>query len=99
MAEKKDHRYKTIKIVMEAGQIKNFKDIFKIIPKSVVGKDMHTNNNRMQRLIDHPGEFTMDEINRIAELIGCEYIALRQLAEKAAGLVDNKNGKKSKPTK
>jgi hypothetical protein len=97
--EKKDHRYKTIKIVMDAGQIKSFKDIFKIIPKSVVGKDMHMNNNRMQRLIDYPANFTMEEVNIMASLIGCEYTALRDLAEKAAGLVDNKNGKKSKPTK
>lgn len=97
MAEKKDTRYKTVKIVLEVGQIKNFKDIFKIIPKSIVGKDMHTNNSRMQRLIDNPGEFTYDEIAEIARLIGCEYITLRDLVEKAVGLVESKNGKKSKP--
>jgi predicted nucleotidyltransferase len=99
MAEKKDHSYKTVKIVMEAGQIKNFKDIFKIIPKSVVGKDMHTNNS-MQRLINNPGSFTYDEINQMADLIGCEYILLRDLVEKGARLVGNKKeAKKSNEAK
>jgi hypothetical protein len=99
MAEKKDHRYKTVKIVMEAGQIKNFKDIFKVIPKSIVGKDMHTNNNRMQRLINNPGSFTYDEINQMADLIGCEYILLRDLVEKGARLGNKKEAKKSNEAK
>ncbi len=85
---KKDPRYQTVNIVLQSNKvIKQFKDIFKIIPKSIVSKDMHTNNNRMQNLIDYPGNFTFEEIAEIAGLIGCEYGRLRDLVEKAAGLV------------
>lgn len=87
MNGKKDLRYKTLKIVLDAGGIKIFKDIFKVVPKSIISKDMHTNNNRMQALIDNPGNFTYCEIAEIAGLIGCDYRQLRDLVEKAAGLV------------
>jgi hypothetical protein len=94
---KKDPRYQTVQIVLQSDKvIKQFKDIFKIIPKSIVSKDMHTNNNRMQNLIDYPGNFTFEEIAEIAGLIGCEYGRLRDLVEKAAGLVEVKSGKKQK---
>lgn len=94
---KKDVRYKTVRIVMDAAEIKAFKEIFKIIPKSVVAKDMHMNNNRMQSLIDSPGGFTFAEIDVMAKLFGCDYKKLRDLVEKGAGLViEVKQAKKSK---
>jgi hypothetical protein len=94
---KKDPRYQTVNIVLQSDKvIKQFKDIFKIIPKSIVSKDMHTNNNRMQNLIDYPGNFTYSEIAEMAGLIGCEYGRIRDLVEKAAGLVVVKPVKKSK---
>lgn len=94
MNGKKDPRYKTLKIVLDAGGVKAFKDIFKIIPKSIISKDMHTNNNRMQALIDNPGKFTYCEIAEIAGLIGCDYRQIRDLVEKAAGLAEVKPVKK-----
>lgn len=85
---KKDLRYQTVKIVLQSNKvIKQFKDIFKVIPKSIVAGDMRTNNNRMQSLIDNPGDFTFNEIREMAGLIGCKYDQLRDLVEKAAGLV------------
>lgn len=97
---KKDVRYKTVRIVMAAAEIKTFKDIFKIIPKSIVAKDMHTNNNRMERLINNPDGFTLAEINVLAKLFGCEYNKLRDLVEKGAGLVvEVKQAKKAKQVK
>lgn len=86
--KKKDERYKMVRIVMESTEgFKSFKEIFKLLPKSVVAKDMHMNNNRMQNLIDNPGDFTFNEIQEMAGLIGCKYDQLRDLVEKAAGLV------------
>lgn len=93
---KKDLRYQTANIVLQSNKvIKQFKDIFKIIPKSIVSKDLRTNNNRMQALIDNPGNFTYAEIAEIAGLIGCDYRQLRELVEKAAGLA----GAEKKPYK
>lgn len=94
---KKDLRYQTVNIVLQSNKvIKQLKDIFKILPKSIVSKDMHTNNNRMQSLIDNPSKFTFEEINKIAGLIGCDYIKLRDLVEKAAGLGSDVKPLKSK---
>lgn len=94
---KKDLRYQTANIVLQSNKvIKQFKDIFKIIPKSIVSKDLRTNNNRMQSLIDNPGNFTYSEIAEIAGLIGCDYSKLRDLVEKAAGLVVVKKETKKK---
>lgn len=92
--KKKDERYKMVRIVMESTEgFKAFKEIFRLLPKSVLAKDMHMNNNRMQSLIDNPGNFTYNEVNEMAGLIGCKYDHLRDLIEKAAGLATVKNSK------
>ena len=88
---KKDHRYNVVKLILESGKmIKTFSDIFKFIPKSTVAKSMHMNNNRMQSLIDSPGDFTFNEIKEIADLFGCEYTLLRDLVEKSQWSVTEK---------
>lgn len=51
--------------------VKVFKDIFDIIPKSTVAKELHTNNNRMDRLIKNPLELSLAEIDTMAGLFGC----------------------------
>jgi len=79
---KKDHRSKVIKIMINAKGIKNFQDIFKVLPRSVVAGDMHTNNNRFYRLVLNPGEFTFNEVRQMAKLIGCKYEQLRELVER-----------------
>lgn len=80
---KKDPRYKVIKIMLAAGAIKSFKEIFTHLPKSVVAKDLRTNNNRMTKLIDEPADFTFKEIDKIAGMIGCDSRVLHELVVKA----------------
>lgn len=71
--EQKDPRYLAVKYLLKKGEIKTFKDIFKHIPKTVVAGDMHTNNARMTRLINNPENFTLDELQTLADLIGYDY--------------------------
>src|SRR5690349_13771805 len=79
----KDHRYRTVRVMLNArGGIKSFKEIFKILPRSVMAQNMHTNNNRFYRLVLNPGDFTINEIRQMARLIGCKYEKLRDLVEK-----------------
>jgi hypothetical protein len=82
--EEKDRRYTVVKLMLDAKKspIKIFKHIFDHIPKTVVASDMHTNNNRMQGLIDNPLGFTLEEIDRIAGLIGCPADKLVKLIRK-----------------
>lgn len=72
MEHPKDPRYDTIKGLLQAGAIVRFTDIFAWIPYTVVAKDLHTNNNRMKKMIANPEEFQMKDINTIAKLIGCD---------------------------
>jgi hypothetical protein len=68
----KDPRYRAVKILIEAGYLQNIQDIFVHIPKSIVAVNLGTNNNRMSRLIAHPEQFTIEELNKIAFLIDTE---------------------------
>lgn len=69
--------------MLAAGAIKSFKEIFTHLPKSVVAKDLRTNNNRMTKLIDEPADFTFKEIDKIAGMIGCDPKVLHELVAKA----------------
>jgi hypothetical protein len=82
MAAKKDHRYKVINIMIKAGAIKSFKEIFVHLPKTVVAKDLHMNNNRMTRLIEEPGGFTFTDIATIAKLAGIDFMTLAGMIAK-----------------
>lgn len=87
MAEKKDPRYKAVKILIEAKHIKTFKEIFTHIPKSQVSKVLHTNNNRMTQVIENPAYLRIGEAEKIAKIIGVSFMVI-------AGLIDaSKNDK------
>jgi hypothetical protein len=78
---KKDHRYKTVKILIQGKFIKNFRQIFDHIPKSVVAAALHTNNNRMTDLINEPGDMRVGETYMIAKLIGVPFLVIAGLVE------------------
>lgn len=78
---KKDPRYKTVKILIQGKFIKNFKQIFDHIPKSVVAAALHTNNNRMTDLINEPGDMRVGEMCKIARLIGVPFLVIAGLVE------------------
>lgn len=86
--KEKDHRYKTVKILIGAKHIKTFKGIFDHIPKSVIAKELHTNNNRMTDIIEDMAGLRIGEVATIAKLIGVPFMVI-------CGLVDAgmKNGK------
>jgi hypothetical protein len=68
-----DPRYKTIKGLLKEGkEIKKFSDIFKWIPPSIVAKDLHCSYNKMQQIIKDPRELTVQQIFKLAELIGLD---------------------------
>jgi hypothetical protein len=82
MAAKKDPRYKVVNIMIKHGAIKSFKEIFVHLPKSVVAKDLHMNNNRMTRLIEEPGGFTFTDIATIAKMAGIDFMTLAGMIAK-----------------
>ena len=65
-----DPRYLSLKYLIKKGDITTFKEIFYHIPYTVVANDLHTNNNRMKRLIENPEQFSLEELYILADLIG-----------------------------
>lgn len=68
----KDARYTTIKVLIQAGDITTFKEIFNWIAYTAVAKDLGKNNGTMKKLIDNPERFTLAELWKLADLIGCD---------------------------
>lgn len=89
----KDPRYDTIKGLLKAGEIKDFTDIFTWIPHTVVASDFGTNNNRMKKMKDDPSLWTLEEVYKLAELIGCDPKKLGLMAveqvERMGGEIDH----------
>lgn len=86
-----DPRYKVVKELLRKGEIKTFTDIFKWIPKTKVSIDLHMNGNRMTKLIHDPSQFTMANIFKLSELIGCDEKKLLYLAGIEAEAAYRKN--------
>jgi len=76
----KDPRYSTIQGLLKENQIDKFTDIFNWIPYTVVANDFSTNHNRMKKMIADPSLWTLEEIYRLADLIGFNRLKLLMMA-------------------
>jgi len=64
----KDRRYITVRILIEAGHITDFSQIFENIPLSVVAIDYGSNYVRFKRLVENPSRFKLRDIFIMAHL-------------------------------
>jgi hypothetical protein len=64
----KDRRYLTVKILIEAGHVTGFSQIFEHIPISVVAIDYGSNYVRFKRLIENPSRFRLKDTFILAHL-------------------------------
>jgi hypothetical protein len=74
-----DKRYDSIKIMIETGHITEFQQIFNYIPKSLLGKHLHTNNPRMTRLVSNVDDLTVHEIFSISTLFNVDYTKITHI--------------------
>ena len=65
-----DRRYNAIKSMVDDGSISTFKEIFEVIPKTLVSKDMGMNYQTFTRKVTDPELFTVREILFMANLFG-----------------------------
>ena len=93
----KDHRYKTVKVMIETGNITEFRELFATIPKSVVAQDLGTNNNRMTRMIGRVEQFKIEELYKISRLVDVDFRAFINLVTNQFlnSLNEKKNKRKS----
>jgi hypothetical protein len=89
----KDRRYTIVKNEILGGHVKTFREIFDIIPKTVVTKDMKIHNIRFNMLIDNVSRFELDELYRLAALLDLEEKVILDLAH-AQFLAEKKSKKK-----
>jgi hypothetical protein len=88
----KDRRYSTLKKLLASDQLNSFQEIFDIIPKSVVARDLGMNNMRFSKLMNDLGRFTLEDLHRMADFIEVDGTTMVMLADKQ--FMANKKRKK-----
>lgn len=78
----KDRRYKTTRDFIQKGHIKMMPEIFgyEFIPKSIVARDLRTNNTRFSNLIKNPMKFRLEELQKMADLFEVDISILINIA-------------------
>jgi hypothetical protein len=92
MAIERHKGYRTIKLLIEGGQIKELRQIFDHIPKSVVYRDLGVNYNRFIRLLKQVHGFKLEELYHLASLIEVDEKVVVDLAH-AQRVTDKKKKK------
>ncbi|WP_276484071.1 hypothetical protein [Paraflavitalea pollutisoli] len=78
----KDNRYDVIKVMIEAGKITEFSQLFEYIPKSVMAIDLNSSYRRLSRLAKQLDKLEMGELYAISKLVGIRMEVVYGLAEK-----------------
>jgi hypothetical protein len=65
-----DKRYGLVRSLFREGETYTFIDVFDIIPKTVIAKDLGMNYHTFTRKAEDPERFTLQEIMRMAEMFG-----------------------------
>jgi hypothetical protein len=81
--EIKDTRYHAAKTYIESGNIKGYREIFDIIPKSVIVRDSGINYVRLTNKITNPDKFSVKDIMILSKLIGIDSRLLYDLIAQA----------------
>ena len=83
-----------VKNQISGGYVKTFREIFDIIPKTVVGKDLKIHNLRFGNMLNDTSLFEMGDLYRIAALIEVDEKIILDLAH--AQYLADKRGRKKK---
>ena len=79
-------KYEKAKLLFDKGLINNFKELFDILPYSVIAKKINTNHLRLKGKLESPMTLKLYEIKAIAELINIDPVALFALALQSSEL-------------
>ncbi len=89
----KDPRYKTIRLLLAAGQLESFADIFNYIPKTKVANDLGLNVNRFSLSIENVENFRIRDIYELARLCDLPARDIFELIDKQYKLTKGKDKK------
>jgi hypothetical protein len=69
---KKPNYYSTLRTALKDGTLESIRDIQEIVPITVLTVDMRLNYNTLSKRLLDPSMFTMEDIHRLAFLIGID---------------------------
>lgn len=69
-AQGMDPRLASIAPLIRSGHIKTFSDIFRVIPPSILARELGFNYNKMKGIINNPGKLSVEECYKIGEVLG-----------------------------
>lgn len=77
---KEDIRYQVVKARFEEQKVKHLGQIVRIVPKTVLAKDLRKNTNALIQLIENPERFKLKELIEMGELCGIGLMELLKMA-------------------
>jgi hypothetical protein len=75
----KDRRYAVVKSLLGNGYFTKFSEIFTILPKSVVARDLGMNNLRFSKIINRPELFLIQDVGLMARRTDVDLSVLMDL--------------------
>jgi hypothetical protein len=78
-AARKANRLRSVKTVLEQGSCTDLEEIFGIIGKSLIAKDMMMSYDTFKRKTYSPELFSMVELERMAEIFDVDYDTIHSL--------------------
>jgi hypothetical protein len=76
----KEDDYKAAKVLIETGNIVEFRQIFNHISRTAIAGDLGIYYSKFKQLVEHVDRFTLKELYQLARLIGVEGKVIIQLA-------------------
>jgi hypothetical protein len=77
----KDNRYHLIRPKLRRKEIKIFSDLFNILPRTLVARDLGKEKGRFNELVHNPNEFTYSELRKLSDNCELDFNGLSMLIE------------------
>jgi len=78
----KDERYLKVKPKIVSGEITQFNQILKVVPKTIFARDMGTNTTRMGNLFEHPEKLLIYDVHKLCALLEIEHAFVYAIIDK-----------------
>jgi len=69
-------KFEKAKDLFDNGLIKEFKDLFDVVPYTVVAKKINTNHARFKAKLENPISLKLYELKQIADILNIDAVAL-----------------------
>jgi hypothetical protein len=90
-----DHRYESVRFLIEKRTIKCVSDIFQFIPRMIVAENLGQSYELFVSKINQPWRFNLDELTELAALVGVSLNTICELLER--DIKDKRKPKRLKP--